>query len=141
MAVIWKLVKTCILPTITYGAEAWVIKEKEHKKLQKIMDNILKRILKTPRTTPSEIVAAETGIWAIRLQIWKKQITYLNKIMNQKNEPTLLKIMTDEHNTWAKQMDNILKESGITIDQIKVATPEQIKKLTTQKLQQYHIKQ
>ena len=104
------------------------------------MDNILKRILKTQTTSPSEIVAAETGIWAIKLQIWKKQITYLNKVVNQKNESILHKIMTDEHNPWAKQMDNILMESGITIDQIKVATPEQIKKLTTQKLQQYHIK-
>ena len=140
MAVIWKLVKSCILPTITYGAEAWVIKEKELKTLQKIMDNILKRILKTPRTTPSEVVAAETGIWAIKLQIWKKQITYLNKIVNQKNDSILHNIMTDEHNPWAKQMENILKESGITIDQIKTATPEQIKKLTTKKLQQYHIK-
>ena len=52
--------------------------------------------------------------------------------------------MTDEHNPWAKQMDNILKESGITINRQDKAsntgTNKLIKKLTTQKLQQYHIK-
>ena len=52
MKVVWKLVDTCIIPIITYAAEAWMPTKTEMEQLEKIFSNTLKRILKTPITTP-----------------------------------------------------------------------------------------
>ena len=65
MKTIWKLVETCIIPTILYAAETWTITKKETEQLQKILDNVVRRILLTPPTTPREILQLETGIWDI----------------------------------------------------------------------------
>ena len=45
MECIWKLVKTCIIPIITYASETWEPTKAETKKLNQILDKILKRIL------------------------------------------------------------------------------------------------
>ena len=65
MTTIWKLITTCTIPIITYGAEVWIPTKQELKQAQSILCNVIKRILKTPVTTPNEVVQAETGIWDI----------------------------------------------------------------------------
>ena len=90
MSTIWKLVQTCLIPILTYGAETWVATKAEIKQAQKIMDNCTKRILRTPITTPSEIIAAETGIWDIEIQVAKKQISYYHKIRTIENPDSQL---------------------------------------------------
>ena len=82
MKTIWKLVETCILPTILYAAETWIPTKGEVEQIQKILDNILKRILQTPPTTPSEIIQLETGIWDIETMIEEKQIMHYHRIHN-----------------------------------------------------------
>ena len=62
MTYIWKLVQACLMPIMTYGAQTWVPTQTEMKQAQKNMDNVIKRIIRAPITTPSEIVIAETGI-------------------------------------------------------------------------------
>ena len=82
MSTIWKLLDTCIIPIITYGAEAWTTTKAEENAIQKILDNIIKRIIKPPTTTPSELTTAETGIWDIETQVMKTQIMYYHTIVN-----------------------------------------------------------
>jgi len=114
MATIWRLFNTCIIPIITYGAEAWTPTKAEEKTLQRILDNLLKRILKTPITTPSEILTAETGIWDIETQIMKKQILYYRTIMTTKNkDTTIYKVATDAKNPWKKRVENTLRLTDI----------------------------
>ena len=55
MKVVWKLVDTCIIPIITYAAEAWMATKSEMEQLEKIFSNTLKRILKTPITIGENI--------------------------------------------------------------------------------------
>ena len=62
METIWKLVETCIKPIILYAAETWNPTKTEMKKINGILDNIRKRILLTPITTPRETLYIETGI-------------------------------------------------------------------------------
>ena len=76
MATLWKLVHTCLIPILTYGAETWMPTKAELTQVQRILYTPIKRILKAPMTTPSEIITAETGIWDIETQVAKKQITY-----------------------------------------------------------------
>ena len=61
MKSIWKLVDTCIIPIITYGCETWTKNKKENKKLNAILDNIIRRILMVPTSTPREALYIETG--------------------------------------------------------------------------------
>ena len=56
--------------------------------VQRILYNPIKRILKAPMTTPTEIITAETGIWDIETQVAKKQITYYHRIRTTKNPET-----------------------------------------------------
>ena len=61
METIWKLVETCIIPIITYDSETWQPTKKENLATNKILDNILKRILKVPTSTPREALYMELG--------------------------------------------------------------------------------
>ena len=135
--IIWKLVNSCIIPTIMYGAETWMPRETEMKNLQKILDNVLKRIIKTPRTTPTEIISAETGIWSIKLQMWKKQIMYLHKIVSQRKDSTIYRIMTNKNNPWLSKVEEALKECGITMETINQTNTQQLKQIINKRLNQY----
>ena len=65
---------------MTYGAETWTPTKVEIKETQRILNNTLKRILRAPITTPTEIITAETGIWDMETQIAKKQIMHYYRI-------------------------------------------------------------
>ena len=43
MQTIWLLVQTCIVPIITYGSETWHLKKQEKKKMNQILDKIIKK--------------------------------------------------------------------------------------------------
>ncbi len=70
----------CIIRIITYGAETWTPTKAELNSLQEIMDNALKIMLRSPITTPTEIILAETGTWDIENQMVNKQLIYYHKI-------------------------------------------------------------
>ena len=98
METIWKLVETCIIPIITYGAETWKPNKDQMKKINRILDSIIKRILMTPTSTPRENLYIETGLldpeaWMIikQTRYLKKQITTNNNTQNNNTQP---KIMT-----------------------------------------------
>ena len=119
MSTIWKLVQTCLIPIITYGAETWVPTKAEIKQTQNILDNCIKRILRTPITTPSEIITAETGIWDIETQVAKKQISYYHKILPIEHpESQLYKSAMEPKNPWRKNVERTIKELNIQIDDL-----------------------
>ena len=74
MAIIWKLVETCIIPIIKYGAESRTTTHKESQKIQTIMNNIIKRILQVPQSTPNDAITIETGILNIQTITEIKQL-------------------------------------------------------------------
>ena len=47
METIWKVVEACIIPIIIYGGEAWKMTSQNLKAANMLLDNIIKRILKT----------------------------------------------------------------------------------------------
>ena len=86
METIWKLVETCVVPVITYAGETWQGTKKETTQLNAILDKILRRVLKTPPTTPRETLYIETGlldIQTLNMQKRMKMNTRLNKTQNQ----------------------------------------------------------
>ena len=58
----WKLVETCIQPIITYGGESWNLNKKEQKSLNRIQENIIRRVLMVPQSTPTDTLYIETGL-------------------------------------------------------------------------------
>ena len=62
MKSIWLLVKTCIIPIITYACETWSTNKMELKNLNQVLDKVIRRILMTPDSTPREALYIETGL-------------------------------------------------------------------------------
>lgn len=85
MSTIWKLITSCIIPIITYGAEVWIPTKQEVNQADTILQNLLKRLLKLPVTTPKEIVIAETNIWDI--ETYAKKTTKLLSPNKNANQP------------------------------------------------------
>ena len=49
MKTLWKLLETCIIPIITYSAETWQLNKTQTKRLNTLLDNSIKRILRIPQ--------------------------------------------------------------------------------------------
>ena len=75
METIWTVVQACIIPIIVYAGETWEVSQKSYKPANMIMDNIIKRILKTPKGTPREALYMETGLLDPEAIIMKNRIT------------------------------------------------------------------
>ena len=75
METIWKLMSTCITPIITYAGETRKPTKEESKKLNQLLDRIIKRILMAPESTPTEALYIESGLLDI------ETITDKNRIM------------------------------------------------------------
>ena len=63
METIWTITEACIIPIITYSGEAWKNDKKNYEEVNKILENIIKRILKLPKSgTPRQALYIETGL-------------------------------------------------------------------------------
>ena len=89
---IWTTLEACIIPIMTYGMEACIPNKKEKATIKQTMDNLLKRIIMTPRSTPWEPLYIETGLLDIESTIMYNKYTYREKINRGKNK--LLKSVT-----------------------------------------------
>ena len=74
METIWTLIESCIIPIITYGSETWDINQNQTKRLNRILDNIIKRILNLPQSTPRECLYYELGTLDIEHRIITKRL-------------------------------------------------------------------
>ena len=80
METIWKLIDTCIIPIITYGSKLWNPNKKETKQIDQVLDNIIKRILTVPTSTPREATYIETGLKDMESNRTQKRINMMNRI-------------------------------------------------------------
>ena len=118
MDIIWKLIETCIYPIILYSSETWQTNKKETKEINQILENIIKRILLTPTTTPREAIYTETGIISIEYMAKENRIMYKNKLQNQ--EESIQKTLTGKNKGkgWTKTTNDIMKEMNIHDDDL-----------------------
>ena len=77
MEIIWKRYRTCTLPMITYGSEAWIMNNQEKQQIQSINNKNLKTIIMTPDTTAGIALRTETAMADITQEIDLKQINTL----------------------------------------------------------------
>ena len=104
--------KKCIMPIITAGGEAWAPSKANYKELNGIMDNILRRLLKTAKSTPREALYIETGLVDPETIIKTLRINYECKVKKSDNETMKAIIHSDLKNGWAECTKAIKEETG-----------------------------
>ena len=81
-----RLISMCIIPIITYGGETWNPLKSEKKKLNQLLDEILKNMIKLLPTTPRECLYIETGLLDIETYVDKNRIMMEQRI-KQSEQP------------------------------------------------------
>ena len=107
MECIWKLIKTCIIPIITYASETWEPNKGEMKKLNQILDKILKRILMTPDATPREALYIETGLLDVETVMDAKRLNMMARLNRDKSE-LMAAVIENPGSKWMKKTKEIM---------------------------------
>ena len=113
MGTIWKLVETCITPIAAYGGETWKITKKNMTDINRILDNILKRILMTPVTTPREVIYMETGLIDLEHTAIRNRINMLQRITEHNNDLIDTSLQRKEPDQWITETNKLLMEMGL----------------------------
>ncbi len=114
METIWKLVETCIMPITTYGGETWDLNKAETKMTNQIIDNIIKRILMVPVSTPRETLYIETGLTDQINTIKKKKIGMMCRLEKSRNGLLEAILESDNPKAWKKETTKVMETLGIT---------------------------
>ena len=117
MQAIWKLVQTCIIPIITYASETWHLNKKESKKINQILDKVLRRILMTPDATPREAIYIETGLLDVATIAESKRLNMKARLNRDKSE-LMTQVLSNPECTWEKDTTKIMQKYGITPDNL-----------------------
>ena len=103
----WKLLETCIQPIITYGGETWEMTKQEEKRINQIQENIIRRILMVPQSTPTESLYIETGLLDITTIVTKNRLN-MEKKLHKHPEKLTSKIMElNTKNGWKDTTNKI----------------------------------
>ena len=119
MEAIWTLLTTCIIPVITYGSETWETTAKETKKLNQILDSIIRRILMTPTSTPREALYIETGLLDIQTLAKRNRLNMYARLLENSNE--LIKaVINYPGSMWRKTTESLMDEMTITQEDLEM---------------------
>ena len=102
-----------LVSTMLCNAEAWYNTTKEDiQMLEKIDEQLLRKILKAPSKTPKEMLFLELGCVPLRLIIRSKIMIFLHYILNQPEDSILKKVFNEQirspcRNDWVKLIEMI----------------------------------
>jgi hypothetical protein len=139
MGTVWKLLETCIIPIITYGAETWNPNKQETKELNRILDQTIKRLLRVPVTTPREALYIETGLMDTETITKQKRVTMKARLNKTANNLLKTTMQNEQKGGWTLITQRIMEELNINENELKGskgATKNMIKKKTGQHLKQ-----
>ena len=118
MKTIWTLLETCIIPIINYSSEIWEPNKPETKRLNTILDNIIKRILRLPQSTPREFIYHELNIPDTQHRIIKRRINYALKL-KESNPPHMTEVINDDNQkSWNQKNNEIIERIGLDINNL-----------------------
>ena len=114
MSTVWKLVCSCLTPIITYAGETRNPSKAENKKFNQILDNILKRILMVPTSTPREALYIETGLLDVETLNDKNRIVMSERLHKNGNK-TLDEITNNPApGAWKEQVQKTREKYNLT---------------------------
>ena len=82
-----QIVKTCIIPSITYAEESWNESRTEIQTAQKLQNDIVRRALSIPLSTPLCVVRMDTGIYPIQASTDRQKLIYFWIASKQQKTP------------------------------------------------------
>ena len=135
MESIWELIENTIAAIITYGSETWTATKKENTELNKLLDNIIKRILLTPPTTPREALYIETGLLDPETISKKQRINMDHKLKTSQNPRYNKMAQIKGKKSWKETTDKTLKE--LNISEALTGKKDTVKRKIKQKTMQY----
>ena len=103
MQAIWQLVESCIIPIMTYGTEACPITKSEMKRMNSMLEAIIKKILMVPISTPREPLYYETGLLDVEHTIMKNKMNYLRCLKASNN--TIIRAILQADSKWKKEIE------------------------------------
>ena len=118
MKAIWKLVDMCIIPIMTYGAEAANHTKKEEEEIQQIFNNLLKRILDLPQSTPNLPLLIETGYLPMECYMDRKRIMQANRVKLSKDQSLIKRVTENSENEWMKTTKTIMAKYQISTEDL-----------------------
>ena len=126
MEVISKTLETNISPILTYSGEVWKATKKEEEEINRIYDNIIKRILKTPQSTPRECLYIETGLMDPITIAKRNRLDMHNRISNGNNQTLKALLQRTDPSSWAEE--NRAQAEIIGLDKNTLTTNKQTSK-------------
>ena len=116
MDTIWKLIETCILPIALYGSETWNNTKKQNTDINRILDNIIKRVLNTPTSTPREPLYMESGLLDLETHASKRQLMMKHRIRASASKLMNDTISCKVKGNWKDRTENLCQKWGIQDD-------------------------
>ena len=138
MQAVWTLIQTCILPIITYASETWHLKKQESKKLNQILDKILRRVLMTPDATPREALYIETGLLDIETVSESKRLN-MKARLNRDKSKMMEHVLNNPGCTWEIKTADVMGRYGIEPHDLtgnKYSTKTNIKRKTLEQFKE-----
>ena len=123
MEAIWRVHETCIQSIMTYAGEAWDTTEKNYKEINQIHDSIIKRILKTPESTPREALYIETGLLDPEMLIIRNRINMEARISKGNNQTMKEILELTNEDSWIKQNEKLRNNLSITKEDMEKTKP------------------
>ena len=117
METIWTLVQTCIVPLITYASETWHLNKQETKKLNQILDKVMRRILMTPDSTPRESLYIETGLLDIETIANSKRLN-MKARLNRNKSDLMAEVLSNPDCMWEKDTSTIMAKYNLNENDI-----------------------
>ena len=92
------LLNAILRPSVLYACDTYYnLKENEVRQLERIEENFLRKVLGTARGCPISQLYLETGHIPARLEIQKTRLLYLQYILQQPEDSSLLKFLLLHH--------------------------------------------
>ena len=123
----WTLLNTCLIPVIIYAGETWHPTSQEKKKINQLLDNILKRILMVPQSTPREAIYLEVGILDPVHRINMNRMMLYNRLHTHQNSLNQSLIQETLETKWKTETEKIMNEYCVDPNEIKAATKTRAK--------------
>ena len=146
LKVIWELIEAEIAPIALNTAEVWEPTKKENETHNRILDNLLKRTLKVPLSTPRETLYIELGILDLESRRKKNRINMEQRV-NKKGSETTKTVMNAKIKGGWKEKTEALKQSigiegtnkNLTKTKINEAFKKDLKNKATNKSKVQHL--
>ena len=95
-----------------YASETWEPTKAEMKKLNQILDKIIKRILMTPEATPREALYIETGLLDVETMIDIKRLNMMARLNRHKSE-LMTTVLENPDSKWVKRTKETMEKYNI----------------------------